>query len=406
MSKGANAYVFNPNEGPAKGVRGAWPFEELQLQQVRQMPIDESLINSRREVNLVREFHFPWAKKSLKSVPIIAANMFGVGVIPMAEVFDKHKMLVAMEKHINPAEVGAFLQRHKGHTAIPTVGFTINDGQNLKAIFEAAGEHKPRSIIIDVPNGHMQKMLDTIEAYRREYPNTVIMAGNVATGSMARKIIQAGADVVKVGIGPGSACTTKMIAGTHRPQFAAVRECAEAVHELRGYIIADGGVKTAGDIEIAYAGGGDFVMIGGAFGAHDESGEPIYVDEKGNKWMEFMGSSSAAYMNRTQGEVAHYRAPEGELQWIPYKGSIEAEGAIIQEALGGLRSALSYAASDSVGELARKARNTYLGKDDCLILVKAEIDISSGSKGRPSRIVRGENNPITGKEPRLELIAA
>lgn len=387
----------------AVGVQGAKRHEEMQLQQVRLLPTDKSEIESRRSVDLLRNFRFKHADVSMKAVPIIAANMFGVGNTLMAEVFHKHGMLVAMEKHLDQTAITKFLREHQGQTAIPTVGFTEADGRNLKAIFEAAGQSKPASIIIDVPNGHMQKMLDAIEDYRREYPDTVIMAGNVATGSMARKIVKAGADVVKVGIGPGSACTTKMIAGTHRPQFSAVRDCARAVHEMGGYVIADGGVKTAGDVAIAMAAGGDFVMIGGAFSAHDESGEPVYEDSKGKKWMEFMGSSSAEYMNRTVGEVAHYRAPEGELQWIPYKGSIEAPGAIIQEILGGMRSAFSYAGSDSIKDFTKKARRAYDGEKGGLRLVKATVDIS-GSKGSPSEIVNGEANPITGKQPRPELI--
>lgn len=406
MSKGAKAYIFNPNEGPAKGIRGAAPYEELHIQQVRLLPSDESEVESRRAVNLIRSFHFKNAGVSTSFLPVMASNMFGVGTTTMAQALHKHQMLVAMEKHVKPNDVAQFLRTHEGNTAIPTVGFAEADGRNLRAIFEAAGKYRPNMIIIDVPNGHMRKELDTIELYRREYPGVVIMAGNVATGTMARKIIQAGADVVKVGIGPGSACTTKMVAGAHRPQGGAIRECAEAVHSLGAYIIGDGGVKTAGDVAIAMALGADIVMIGGAFGAHDESGQPIYMDEKGQEWQEFMGSSSAAYMLRTQGEVAHYRAPEGELQWILHKGSILAPGAILQEIMGGMRSAFSYAGASNIVEFSTMARRTYEGKDGGLLLVKADMGGSSGSKVTPFRIVKGRANPITGMQPRLELIAA
>jgi GMP reductase len=395
---------FDPTVGPALGVQGAWPFEELQLQQVRLLPADNTVIESRSKVELARKFDFIHAQASMTVVPIIAANMFGVGTIQMAKIFDEKKMLVALEKHADTAGVVDFLRHHDGRTAVPSAGFAAGDFNRVMDIFHQAALDGPRSIVLDVPNGHMDKMLSTIEHYRKEFPGTILIAGNVATGSMAAKLIEAGADAVKVGIGPGSACTTKMIAGTHRPQFAAVRECAEAVHKLGGYVIADGGVKTAGDVAVAMAAGGDFVMMGGAFAAHDESGEPIYIDDKGREWQEFMGSSSAAYMTRTKGEVAHYRAAEGELQWIPHKGSIRAPGAILQEIEGGLRSAFTYVNAASTEEFARMARATYNNEDGGLNLVKAQIDVTSSSKGIPSKIVDGRANPVTGKEPRPELI--
>ena len=396
--------LFQPMDGPAKGVKGAWPFEELQLQQVRLLPNDNSTINSRSEIDLVRNFNLRHAGRSLACTPLIAANMFGTGTIPMAEELAKHKMLVAFEKHLPAREAASFLIRHRGQTGMPSLGFREKDEQNLTEIFNITRANAPRAIVIDVPNGHMVKMLETVARYRSDWPEVAIIAGNVATGSMAAKLVMAGADIVKVGIGPGSACTTKMIAGTHRPQFAAVRECAEVVHTLGGHVVADGGVKTAGDAAIALAAGADFVMIGGAFAAHDESGQPIYKDDKGREWQEFMGSSSAAYMTRTQGEVAHYRAAEGELQWIPHKGSITAPGAIIQELLGGLRSAFSYAGARSPEEFSNMARATYSGEEGGLQLVKAQIDSSGGGKGQPSRIVGGRPNPITGAMPRMELI--
>ena len=391
--------------GPATGVRGALPDEELQLQQVRLIPNDETEVESRSQVCLQRVFEFPHANRLDRMSPIFAANMFGVGTIPMAKALEKENMLVALDKHLDVESVVTFLQEHEGRTAIPSVGFGEEDEKRAKQIFEQTGRNAPSMIVIDVPNGHMKKMVDTVRHYRKEFPGIALVAGNVATGSMAKKLVEAGADIIKVGIGPGSACTTKLVAGTHRPQFSAVRDVAQNVHDMGAYVIADGGVRTAGDVAVALAAGADFVMIGGAFAAHNESGEPIYKDENGNEFQEFMGSSSAAYMKRTKGDVAHYRAAEGELQWIPHKGSILQPGAILSEIKGGVRSAASYVGAASLADLSKMARATYRGNEGGLKMVKAEMGINgSGGAAKPSKIISGRENPITGQEPREDLI--
>jgi GMP reductase len=392
--------------GPSTGVSGAKHDEELQLQNIRLLPNDETEIESRSKVSLRRKFDFPNAKISMEFLPIFAANMFGVGTIEMAKALKNNDMIVAFDKHLPVESIVAFLCENEGKTGIPTVGFSHQDSERLGTIFEQAGRHAPRMIIIDVPNGHMRKMLETIRNYRVKYPNTVIVAGNVATGSMAAKLIKAGADMVKVGIGPGSACTTKLIAGTHRPQAAAARECAVAVHKLGGYALVDGGTRTAGDVAIALALGGDAVMIGGAFAAHTESGQPIYTDREGKQWQEFMGSSSRAYMTRTAGEIAHYRAGEGELQWLPHKGSIIGDGAIINKIEGGLRSAFSYAGASSIGEFCAMARRTYRRQSGGLRLVKADLAVPSNKGIGNPHIISGETNPLSGLAPIQELILA
>lgn len=308
--------------------------------------------------------------------------MTGTGNLRMAEAFIEHNMLVALEKFTPPEEIISFYRKHTAavHTAIPTIGLKGEDEQRLSQIFAGTTYRPPSMIVIDVPNGHMRKMVEAVKYYRAKYPETVIVAGNVATGSMARKLVEAGADVVKVGIGPGSACTTKRIAGVHRPQFAAVRECAVVAHSLGAYVICDGGIVESGDAIVAFAAGADFIMIGGMYAAHDQSGNAIYMDENGVLWQKFMGSSSAEYQAKTNGGMETYKASEGAVKWVRHKGDIMRT---VENLLGGIRSGASYAGASDLGVLAEMARKTYQGKSGGVRLVKAEIPPENKSDAQP-----------------------
>ena len=203
-------------------------------------------------------------------------------------------------------------------------------------------------ICVDVANGYREVFLDFIKDVRKSYSICIIIAGNVATREMTEALILAGADVVKVGIGPGSVCTTRKVAGVGYPQLSAISECADAAHGLGGHVMADGGCSSPGDVAKAFAAGADFVMLGGMLAGHDESGGEIVEGGNGKMYKSFYGMSSAKAMQEYYGEVAKHRAPEGKEVRVPYRGALEET---VQSILGGVRSACSYVGARRIKDL-------------------------------------------------------
>jgi GMP reductase len=190
------------------------------------------------------------------------------------------------------------------------------DFENLNNVCDAIPELS--YICLDVANGYSEHFVNFIRKVREQFPSHTIFAGNVVTGEMVEELILAGADVVKVGIGPGSVCTTRRKAGVGYPQLSAVLECADAAHGLNGHVISDGGCSEPGDVAKAFGGGADFVMAGGMFAGHDQSGGEI-IEENGKKYKLFYGMSSDTAMKKHHGSVAEYRASEGKTIRIPYR---------------------------------------------------------------------------------------
>jgi GMP reductase len=176
------------------------------------------------------------------------------------------------------------------------------------------------------------------------------MAGNVVTGEMTEELILDGVDIVKVGIGPGSVCTTRRMAGVGYPQLSAIIECADAAHGLRGFICADGGCTSPGDLAKAFGAGADFIMLGGMLAGHDECGSDI-VEVNGVKKMRFYGMSSREAMTKYSGGVAGYRASEGKEVLLDYRGPVENT---LQDILGGVRSACTYVGARTLKELSKR----------------------------------------------------
>ena len=203
-------------------------------------------------------------------------------------------------------------------------------------------------ICIDVANGYREVFLNFVRRVRDAFPEKIIIAGNVATREMTEALILAGADIVKVGIGPGSVCTTRKVAGVGYPQLSAISECADAAHGLNGHVMSDGGCTSPGDIAKAFAAGADFVMLGGMLAGHDESGGEMVKGEDGRDYKSFYGMSSSRAMEKHYGEVAEHRAPEGKEVRVPYKGPLEIT---VQSILGGLRSACSYVGARRIKDL-------------------------------------------------------
>ena len=221
-----------------------------------------------------------------------------------------------------------------------------SDWQKFREVM-AAAPGAIRYVCIDVANGYTEAFVAFVKKVRETYPDIVLMAGNVVTGDMTEELLLAGADIVKVGIGPGSVCTTRKMTGVGYPQLSAIIECADAAHGLGGRICADGGCTVPGDIAKAFGGGADFVMLGGMLAGHDEAAGDVVTTEDG-VFKRFYGMSSRNAMDKYAGGVAKYRAAEGKAVLIPARGPVEST---IQDILGGVRSACTYVGARRLKEL-------------------------------------------------------
>lgn len=314
-----------------------------------------STLKSRSEVELAREFRFLNSKTTWSGVPIMAANMDTVGTFEMALSLCEKKVFTAIHKHYSIDEWKLFFENApKDITEYIAVssGTGVNDAEKLKEIF--ALNKNLKFICIDVANGYSEHFVDFVKATRCEYPDKVIIAGNVVTGEMVEELLLSGADIIKVGIGPGSVCTTRIKTGVGYPQLSAIIECADAAHGLGGQIISDGGCSIPGDIAKAFGAGADFVMLGGMLAGHDESGGEV-VEENGVKYKEFYGMSSKTAMDKHVGGVAEYRASEGKAVQVPYKGGVLQT---VQDLLGGIRSTCTYVGAKTLKELTK--RTTFI----------------------------------------------
>jgi GMP reductase len=317
-----------------------------------------STLTSRSEVDISRDFVFRHSGAAYHGIPIIAANMDTTGTIEMARAFALHGLSVALHKHYSEDELVAFFASLASKSsAFYSMGITRADYDKFKHVMARAGAHVEYACV-DVANGYHENFVKFIERLRREYPKLTIMAGNVVTGDMTEALILAGVDIVKVGIGPGSVCTTRNMTGVGYPQLSAVIECADAAHGLGGQICADGGCTVPGDLAKAFGGGADFVMLGGMFAGHDEcAGETIERD--GRLYKRFYGMSSRTAMDRYAGGVAQYRASEGKEVLLESRGPV---GDTIQEILGGVRSACTYVGARKLKELTKRTTFVRVGQ--------------------------------------------
>ncbi|MEG1478810.1 MAG: GMP reductase, partial [Clostridiales bacterium] len=298
-----------------------------------------STLKSRSEVDLNREFTFLHTQKKWKGTPIIAANMDTVGTFEMALELSKEKIITAIHKHYTIEEWSNFLnnQPENIHQYIAlSTGTGKTDEEKIKTILK--NHPKIEFLCIDVANGYSEHFVEFVKRARANFPDKIIIAGNVVTGEMVEELLLAGADIIKVGIGPGSVCTTRVKTGVGYPQLSAIIESSDAAHGLKGHIIADGGCKVPGDVAKAFGGGADFVMLGGMFAGHDESGGEM-IEENGKKFKQFYGMSSKTAMDKHSGGVAEYRASEGKTVKVAYKGSVSET---VKDILGGVRSTCTY----------------------------------------------------------------
>ena len=313
-----------------------------------------STLTSRQEVDISRKYDFLHSGQSYAGVPIIGANMDTIGTFAMANALQRHALSVALHKHYAEAELVEYFKALPATaTVFYSMGITKADYEKFRRVKDLAGE-SIKAVCVDVANGYTKAFVDFLHTLRAAYPQITIMAGNVVTGEMAEELVLDGADIVKVGIGPGSVCTTRKMTGVGYPQLSAVIECADAAHGLGGLICADGGCTSPGDIAKAFGGGADFVMLGGMLAGHDEcSGE--LVERDGVSKLAFYGMSSKVAMDKYAGGVAAYRASEGKEVLIDYRGPVENT---LQDILGGVRSACTYVGARKLKELSK--RTTFI----------------------------------------------
>lgn len=338
-----------------------------------------STLTSRRDVTLVRFFEFGKTRTPIYSntgiitkefVPIMAANMDSVGTFRVANVLNKYNMITCFTKHTSNDDIKQWYLSTDNINWFYSMGITTEDFDKFKnfiKIIQADLEYL--FVNVDIANGYIKTLPEFIRTLRQTKFPLVISAGNVVTREMTEELILAGADIVKIGIGPGSACTTRDKTGVGYPQLSAIIECADAAHGLGGYVIADGGCKTSGDVAKAFGAGADFVMLGGMFTGHTENLSDTIFSQLKDEYdfylnlpesahasnnltfedfaysklqkskLTYYGMSSKEAMINHYGKKADYRAAEGQSIMVDYKGHL---CDTVEDILGGLRSTCTY----------------------------------------------------------------
>jgi GMP reductase len=327
-----------------------------------------STLSSRKQVRLERKFKFRNSRHEYEGIPIMAANMDGVGTFEMADELAQQNIFTCLVKTYSVEELVDFFNNdypdnRRTQNIAMSIGTGTIDFDKLEAVYNKVS-NKLKYVCMDIANGYSDHFAQHVKKVRNAFPNLVIIAGNVVTGEMTEELILNGADIVKVGIGPGSVCTTRIQTGVGYPQLSAVIECADAAHGLGGHIIADGGCNSSGDVAKAFAGGADYVMLGGMLAGHDQGGgEVISKMYATNEWLTaekplleqkqfvaFYGMSSDAANTKHFGGLKDYRASEGREVLVPYRGAVQHT---IQAILGGLRSTCTYAGAMKLKQLSK-----------------------------------------------------
>lgn len=353
-------------------------IEEVQLDYCDVMiKPKRSTLNSRSEPNVYRDYKFRWTNRIINGNGLMVANMATTGTFEMAKVMQKNKMFCCLQKHYTYEELKTFLEdnfnnpeSHNNDYIFVSTGIKAGDYEKICKVIDLG---LCKNLCIDVANGYIPNLLSFVKKIREQYPSLVIMVGNVVTGDMVQDLILTGADMVKVGIGPGANCTTRKETGIGRSQLSAVIECAEAAHAVDGMICADGGVTCNGDICKAFGAGADFVMVGSLVAGTDEAeGDVIEKMYRTNEyefyeedcctltkpstreWTEYhpdkpiyeikkfklaYGMSSKFAQDKHWNGMNKYRTSEGIVTLKPYSGQVQD---VIDNYLGGLRSCMTY----------------------------------------------------------------
>ena len=359
-----------------------------------------STLQSRSQVKLHRKFEFRNYKPDFdigddhyNGIPIMAANMDGVGTFEMADKLAEGEMFTCLVKTYGVDELVEYFMGpiERSECVAMSIGTSESDYNKLFQVKKEC-DTRLKYVCMDIANGYSDHFAQHVRKVRAEFPDLVIIAGNVVTREMTEELILAGADIVKVGIGPGSVCTTRIQTGVGYPQLSAVIECADAAHGLGGHIIADGGCTCPGDVAKAFAAGADFVMLGGMLAGHDEGGGEVITKtyqtmeakmqpfpegmpeeerqraleaiEKGEfdppmqpvfekkQFVQFYGMSSKSANDKHFDGLKDYRSSEGRTVLVPYRGAV---AETIQDILGGVRSACTYTGAMKLKQLSKCA---------------------------------------------------
>ena len=307
-----------------------------------------STLKSRSEVDLRRKYNFKHSKLSWEGIPIIASNMDGVGEVDIALKLASFKMMTSLTKQHADIDIKKLQKNKTIHNYVALSCGTSKDSYSrLNNLLKKNPKFK--FICIDVANGYSENFSKFVSEVRKKYPTKTIIAGNVVTADMTQELVLSGADIVKVGIGPGSVCTTRIQTGVGYPQLSAVLECADAAHGLGAHIIADGGCTNPGDVAKGFGAGADFVMLGGMLAGHKEGGGEI-KKIKDKNYIEFYGSSSEEANEKHYGGLADYRSSEGKKVRIEYRPSLEKT---VKDILGGIRSSCTYVGAPTLKQLSK-----------------------------------------------------
>ena len=320
-----------------------------------------STLTSRKNVDLERTFTFMHSGRSWTGVPIWAANMDTTGTFEMARALTQHKMITALHKHYQVEELAAFFAEFSEPDYVAySLGIRDEDFEKLKAVLDAGLGNQFNFIVLDVPNAYLERFILKVEELRDLCPNHTIIAGNCVTNEITEEILLRGADIVKVGIGSGSACTTRRMTGVGYPQLSAIIECSDAAHGISnpvtgvGLVMSDGGAVYPSDAAKAFCGGTDFLMSGQFFAGFSQSGGEL-VERDGHQFKQYYGMSSHAAMQNHYGGKAKHRASEGREVLLPFKGDVHD---FIEELFGSLRSTATYIGALKLKEFSK--RTTFL----------------------------------------------
>ena len=336
---------------------------ELDFQDVLIKP-KRSYINSRHEVDVLREYKFKWCPRTINGTGIIVANMATVGTFEIAKHMIKNKMFCCLHKHYSESELVEFITENdcRDHVFL-SMGLRDEDFKKIESVLTHHPD-KCRNICIDVPNAYIPRVKEMVMRMRKQFPDILLMVGNAVTAELVEDLILSGADIIKCGIGSGSACITRRVTGVGRPQLSTIFECADVAHGVGGMICSDGGIVHIGDICKAFGAGADMVMMGGFYaGCPEAAGEIIsrqyqtnQLDENGKPITEtkqfkvFYGMSSEYAQNKHYCGMPSYRASEGRVVEIPLREPIDK---LNSDILGGLRSCMTYIGARRLKDIAK-----------------------------------------------------
>jgi IMP dehydrogenase len=289
-----------------------------------------------------------WLTKSLKiGIPLICSNMDSTISEDLAQILLAAGSVPIFHRFTDMETQKSWVKKFGNKTFI-SCGIMQLDSTKELLDLGAAG------VCIDVAHGHSDRMFAFIEKVKKSHPDKQVIAGNVCTGMAYHDLVNAGADAVKVGVGPGAACTTRIVTGFGVPQFSAIYECAEVAEKLRVPLIADGGIRTSRDVVLALAAGASTVMIGKLFALTKESAaqKKESPDSPSGLMAKYRGQASKDFQEDFYGGLKDKTVAEGIAFWAPVSGSAKE---LIEELLGGIRSGLTYGGARNIKELQRKA---------------------------------------------------